>query len=104
MAVSSATTTEIVAAVPSLTITVCGYLIQAGGTSPTLEWETGTKTTTACDTGTKALSGALAPVSGNIPGLGNQQTNVAGASGGELCAVSGGTTPTLNGYVVYVQQ
>lgn len=104
IAIAAATTTEIVAAVAAKTVTLCSCLIQDTGAATSLQWETGTKAVTACDTGAAVLSGALLNESGRIPNLGNQQTQVVGALAGELCAVSVGAAVDLRGYCTYTQQ
>lgn len=103
--ITTATTTEVVAAVASAKVFVCGWSLTAGGTTPTALIETGTKTTTACDTGAAALTGAMAPsVGANLKSAGTGAMQVTGAASGEICIVSGGTTPSLQGYLSYVQQ
>ena len=84
---------------------ICGIYATLGGTAPTLELEAGTTTTNPCDTGTTALTGAMAPLAGTALYLHGMPKDLAvGASGAGVCALIGGTTPSLQGIVQYVQQ
>ena len=105
IAISTATSTAVVAAAAGKTVYVCGFALTAAGTTPTAEIETGTQTTAPCDTGTIALTGAMAPsVGGELRSAGGRGVQIAGNAGAQLCIVSGGTTPSLQGYLTYVQQ
>lgn len=104
--ITSATTTELVAASSGKSVYLCALKSSMAGTTPTLTFEYGTKVSTACDTGATALTGAFAPTAGAVLGLGE--------SGGvqfstpvskELCAVTTGTgSPSFQGYAVIIQQ
>ena len=101
--ISSATTTELVAASAGLRVYVCGFYASAAGTSPTMVFEYGTKSSTACDTGATALTGTIA-ASTTIPlELASGLTNFATPQGKELCALSAGTGPNFQGVLTYVQ-
>lgn len=102
--ITSATTTEVIAAVSAKTVRVCGFMLTVNGTTPTVQFETGTKTTTPCDTGTSALSGAMAPTSVSVLAMGGgSPVMFYGSASGELCIVSGGTSPSIQGIVYYTQ-
>lgn len=101
--ISSATTTQLVALSGSTSVYVCGFAASMLGTTPaaTLEYGTGTN----CGTGTTTLTGAIAPTSGSFVLLNvGGPTVVTGASGNALCLLSGGTTPSIQGVLTYVQQ
>lgn len=103
--VSTATTTELVAAVTGKVVYVCGMEVTIAGTTPTMIFKTGTKVSTACDTAPTSQSGTYAPTSGAFMVLGSSNGSLlTGASSGELCLTSGGTTPSIQGNLVYVQQ
>jgi hypothetical protein len=50
---------QLIAAVANQGIHVCAYVFDLGGTNPTAEFDYGTQTSTACDTGTTALTSAM---------------------------------------------
>lgn len=105
--ISTATTTELVAAPSSGTaaVYVCALTGTVAGTSPTLIFKTGTKVSTACDTAPASQSGTYAPASGTFVKIdANGGTILTGAAGGELCLTSGGTGPSIQGNLAYVQQ
>lgn len=101
--ISSATTTQ-VAAIGTLTnyrVILCGYDFTVSGTSPTYEFYQGTGTN--CGTGGAAISGAYAPTSGNLVHFGGAGATInTTASGDNLCIVSGGTSPSIQGIIDYV--
>jgi len=106
--ISSATTTQLVALVAGHKIYVCGYdFTISGTTSPTALLEFGTGA--ACAVGTTALSGAWlgANTTTNLAvhvlaGGGYSVTSV--PSGQALCMVSGGTAPSIQGILTFIQQ
>lgn len=109
--VSSTTAVELVAAVAGKTAYVCGGSLTIQGsitTVGTVQFETGTKVTNPCDTATSVRTGAYAGnINASVPtvieipaGL----TQFASVSAGEICAVSTGTTISVQGYISYVQQ
>lgn len=103
--ISSATTTELVAAVASEKVYLCGGKLSMVGTTPTAQFEYGTKSSTACDTGATTLTGAFAPTSGSLLGFGETDgTQIVTIASNELCLVSGGTGPSIQGYVLIVQK
>lgn len=95
-------TTQIVAASTTGTqhVQICAWAIVGGGTSPTLEFETGTGTN--CATGLAAISPALTPNSSNEwdspPG---DMTKLDSGKSNEVCLTLGGTSPTAIGLVIY---
>lgn len=107
---ASATTTQLVAISGTTTVYVCGYqLAVSAGTAPTVQFEYGTGA--ACGTGTTVLTGVMgtgvtvaAGVAGPIFTAGNDVTLFKAPAGNALCLVTGGTTPTVGGFVTFVQQ
>jgi len=107
VAISTATTTLLVTGGTPYTssqVYVCGFNGTIAGTSPTLKLEYGTTTTNPCDTGTTALSGTLAPTTGSTLAIGYGGTILTVPAGNNFCVVTGGTTPSLQGVLTYVQQ
>lgn len=103
--ISTATTTELVAASAGKKVYLCSFHTSTGGTTPTIQFKYGTKTTTACDTGATNLSGAFAPPSATMFSLtGASGTLLSTPAANELCATTGGTSPAFIGVVVYVQR
>ena len=99
IAISTATTTQIVAISGTKATYVCGFLATFGA-STTAQFEYGTSTN--C-TGTNALTGVMAPATGAVvASRGNGTLFGAPASNG-LCIVSTGTGG-INGQVSFVQQ
>jgi hypothetical protein len=104
--ISSATTTQIVALTASKKVYVCNYSLTVTGTSPTLTWEYGTGT--ACATGTTAISGAMAGGTTAAPIVLNSPPEATGyafvtPSAQALCILSGGTTPSIQGWIMEAQ-
>lgn len=112
IAISSATTTQIVAAptAPSTfsgatqQIFVCTYAFSETGTSPTYQWSTGTGTN--CATGGSNLTATIPSISTTVP---NEPPQLQGTvlvvpAGQALCMVTGGTGPSAQGYITYVVQ
>ena len=101
--ISTATTTQLVAAVASKVVYVCGWSGSAAGTTPAITFEYGTGA--SCGTGTTALTGAMLVPSGNFVSVGGGgSTTFPNAAGTALCLVSGGTGPSIQGQLTYVQQ
>lgn len=102
IAISTATTTQLVALASGETIYVCNVTLTAGGTAPTIKFETGSSTT--CSTPT-VLTGTFAPAVGGILKIEGAGVQLQSASGKALCAVTADSgTPSFQGYMVYVQQ
>jgi hypothetical protein len=103
--IAAASTVELVAAAASKYVYVCGFALTLNGTAPTIEFLSGTKTTTACDTSPTPLTGVMAPTAGTPIGSGGTGSGVfTSIASGELCATVGGTSPSAQGYVTFVQQ
>jgi hypothetical protein len=98
----AAGTTELVAPSGATAVYACYFHASFVGTSPTYLMEYGTST--AC-TGTHALTGTIAVPTTTFDTLGNGSTAVlvTPASQG-LCLVAGGTTPSIQGVLTFVQQ
>ena len=94
---------ELVAINGSELIYVCGWSVTVAGTAPTYRLISGTGTT--CATGTVGETGVyatLANAESDGPNYGG--TVLAGAAGAALCIDVGGTTPSIQGVLSYVQQ
>lgn len=103
VAISTATTTQLVALSAGKTIYFCGFVGSMGGTTPAVTFEYGTGSN--CATGTVVLTGAIAPTSGSILLMPiGSSTWFQTASANALCALSAGTTPSIQGVLTYVQQ
>jgi hypothetical protein len=105
--VATATTTNVVTAVAGEGIYVCGQYMNVSTASATVKWEYGTTTSTACDTGATAITGVMAtPASTPASPYFVQTSNFTLFSvpaGNQLCIVTTGTTPGVQGYVTFVQ-
>lgn len=99
VAISTATTTEVVAPVTGASVYVCGFTSSFGATT-TAQFEYGTST--AC-TGTHALTGVMAPSTGTVASLSGEGTKLTAPASQGLCIVSTGTGG-INGALTYVQQ
>lgn len=100
IAISTATTTSLVAAVAGKAIYACGFTASIGATT-TVQFETGTGA--ACVTTQTALTGVFAPSTGSLLALSGEGTKLTAPAGQPLCAVSTGTGG-INGVLTYVQQ
>jgi hypothetical protein len=105
VAITTATTTQLVALSAGQTVFVCGFTFAMTGTTPTFQFEYGTGA--SCGTGTTVLTGAfqndIATGFGQYIYGGGEMTIFAAASANALCIVSAGT-PTINGVVTFVQR
>lgn len=102
VAISTATTTQLVALSASKVIYVCGFALTLTGTTPTVQFEYGTGA--SCGTGTTVLTGAFAPTTGSFIQTQGASTLFATAASNALCAVTAGTGPSDQGVLTYVQQ
>jgi len=97
---------KIVSAVAGKNVYVCGLLASVVGTSPTIKFTAGTQTTTPCDTGATQQSGDIAVPTTTIinwPGSGEKLIAL-GVVGKDFCITAGGTTPSIQGTLTYVQK
>lgn len=99
VAISTATTTQIVAISGTKAVYVCGGTLVFGA-STTAQFEYGTSTN--C-TGTNALTGVMSPGTGTTVGLSGDGTRFGAPASNGLCVVSTGTGG-IEGYISYVQQ
>jgi hypothetical protein len=103
--ISSATTTELVAASAGKKVYLCKFNASVAGTAPTIIFKTGTKVSTACDTTPTSLTGTYAITTGTVLDLsGAPGVTMQSIVSGELCLTSGGTGPSIQGVAVYVQR
>lgn len=103
VAISTATTTAVAAGASGKRIYVCAFtIIWSSGTTPTIQFEVGTGGT--CGTPTVKTGAMAIPVTsgqGLIVGAGH--TLFSGTAGQDMCILSAGTAPTVNGWVTFVQ-
>ena len=101
VAISTATTTQLVALATGKIVHVCGFNASFGATTTAqLEYGTGS----SCGTGTTALTGVYAPGTGVVLNVGNANSTVTKTVvSNALCLVSTGTGG-VNGVLTYVQQ
>jgi hypothetical protein len=99
--ISSAATTQVVALSGSTVVYVCSFFLSVNGTNPTVQFEYGTGS--SCATSPVVLTGAIAPLTGSVITAG-ALVQFQTAPGNALCIVSAGTTPSIQGYVTYVQR
>lgn len=103
-ATSSSTAYVLAAKSTGKVIYVCEVTGSLSGTTPTIIFSTGTKTTNECDTGNSNLSGTIAPTAGSIVSIGRGGgTIMKGTSGADVCVTTGATS-AFNGVISYVQQ
>ena len=109
--ITSATTTELIAAVANKNIYLCGIYVQNTGASPTWQLKVGTKVTNPCDTSGATVTPAFTSTTPSGFGFGSAMllntgntASGSGVSSSELCLVSGGTITSINGYGTFVQQ
>jgi hypothetical protein len=104
VSITTATTTEVVAASAGKKVWVCGFTGSLVGTSATVQFEYGTKTTTACDTGATVLSGALQlPSTAKIISTQQGFSLLVTPASQEICLVTTGTGINVSGTIQYVQ-
>lgn len=100
--ISLSATGQIIALAANQAVYVCGIFGTLTGTTPTVQFEYGTGTT--CATGTHVLDGAMLPTAGSTLSLGDGLGTILRApTGNALCAVLGGTSPSLQGWVLFAQ-
>jgi hypothetical protein len=91
----------LVDAVTNQSIQACAFSIDLGGSTPTAEFDYGTQASTACDTGATALTGAMSAAHAAMAG---PLDYFAAPAAKQLCLNLGGTNPTAEGWVTYVQK
>jgi len=96
VAISSATTTQLFAAVTGKSIALCGCDLVATGTNPTIQFKYGTHGSADCDTGATSISGAMAPTAGTAIYIGGSYTAASAPTGNQMCITTGGT-PNVQG-------
>lgn len=102
VAISTATTTAVQAGTAGKRIYVCAFtIIYTSGTTPTVQFEVGTGGTCTSPTAKTGVIAVQATAgTGLIVGAGH--TLFSGAAGQDMCILSAGTTPTVNGWVTFV--
>jgi len=104
--ISTATTSTLVALSGATAVYVCGFTLASTGattaTTALLEYGTGAN----CATGTAVLTGAFGQSlsTSAVVVTANGATQMTAPAGNGLCLVSAGTTPSIQGYLTYVQQ
>lgn len=102
VAISTATTTVVQAGSAGKRVYVCAFtIIWTSGATPTVQFEVGTGGTCATPT-VKTGAMALPVTSGQGLIVGAGHTLFSGAAGQDMCVLSAGTTPTINGWVTFV--
>jgi hypothetical protein len=101
--IGSATTTALASATAGKVVYACSFKATVSGTTPTVVFKTGTQVSGACDTSTASISGTYAITSGTLvelltPPLNSMQS----ITGGQICATTGGTGPSVQGLFTYV--
>lgn len=91
---------KLVTAVANQQIQVCALSFNMSGTTPTAQFDYGTKASAECDTGTTHLSGVMTAA----PVLSGPIDYFTAPAGKELCINLGGTTPAAAGFITYVQK
>jgi hypothetical protein len=97
---SGSTLTQLIALAAGKKIYICGAYLQGGGTTPTIEFEYGTGTN--CATGTTILTQPVALTTA-APGIMWTSPGPVVPVGDALCYILTGTTPTVVGWLTYVQ-
>ncbi len=89
--------TTLLATAPAQGLSICTMTLTLGGTTPSVELETGTQTTSPCDTGAQAVTGVMAPTAGSVLRLSGPRAvlNLSGAV--QVCIVVAGTAPSVQG-------
>lgn len=100
VAISTATTTSLVALAAGKAVYLCGFSASVGA-STTLQFEYGTGA--ACVTTQTVLTGAITPATGVVISFNSDGTDLTAPAGNALCLVSTGTGG-INGFITYVQQ
>lgn len=106
VAFSSAASAVLVTGVEGKRTYLCSFTFtMSSGTTPTILFKSGTGTT--CGTGTVTYTGtmALPTTSGTLVTVGQGHSLFTPtATGADFCMATGGTTPTGNGWITFVQQ
>src|SRR3989454_7066012 len=102
ISVAAAGAAQLVALASSQTIYACSAAFTLAGTTPTAIFQYGTGTN--CATGTTNLTGTMAPTSGTELAMGWGGTVFKSAASNALCLNLGGTSPSAQGVLTYVQQ
>ena len=99
---SVTTSAQVIALSGSTVIYVCGFMATVGGVAPTYQFQYGTGS--VCATGTTNLTGVFLPVVGSVNVYLPSMTAFRTIAGQALCIATGGTTPSVQGVLTYVQQ
>ena len=97
----AAGTTQLVGVSGTTAVYACYFQANVVGTTPTVLFEYGTSTTCV---GTHALTGTIPVATTTSLTLGWGGTVLAAPASNGLCLVAGGTTPSIQGTLTYVQQ
>ena len=96
------TSAQVLAVSGTTSIYVCGFNATLAGTTPTFQFEYGTGA--VCATGLTVLSGVYAPSGSAFVAYSPSYTAFKVPSANALCVATGGTTPSLQGTLTYIQQ
>jgi hypothetical protein len=90
-------------AVPNQQIQLCTAVFEFGGTTAIAQFDSGTQTSTVCDTDVKHLTGAMKAGAMKTLRVINEGPDLMTAASNQLCMNLGGTTPTAAGVITFVQ-
>ena len=93
---------EIIAASGATAIYACGWSATIGGTTPTYKFHYGTGS--VCATGTTDLTGVFAPTVGSFSAYNPGMTAFKTTASQALCVTTGGTSPSVQGVLTYIQK
>ena len=96
------TSAQVIAASGSTIIYICGFTATVGGTAPTYQFVYGTGS--VCATVQVTLSGVFAPTVGSFNTYSPGMTAFSTIASQALCILTGGTTPSVQGVLTYIQQ
>lgn len=102
VSITTSTTTQLIAPVAGKAATICGFYSTTANAAATLVFNTGTGAT--CGTATVVLSGTMLTSSSGRFDLGEGGQKLKSAVGGGICVITAGTTPGIQGFVVYTQR
>jgi hypothetical protein len=103
VAISSATTSKLISGTAGQQTRICGFLLSFTGTN--FQFVQGATVSTPCDTGATNLSGAFAPATAApIPYGGAGMSIIIAKAGQDVCVITTGSTPSLQGVLSSVQE
>ena len=102
---SSSATTKVVDTSGTTSVYVCGLVLTAAGTNPTVTVTSGTRTSADCDTTAATLTGAMIPSATiGVISLGEYGGTIMSAAAGYQVYLTTAATTSVQGVMTYVQQ